>query len=256
MTQKKIAVVGAGISGLSAAWLLSQRHDVTLFEQDPRAGGHANTVIAQLPDGPCAVDTGFIVYNTGCYPNLIALFDHLEVDTVPTSMSFSVSIDDGAYEYSGGGLRGLFGQRSNLLRLSHWRMVQEIFRFFQEADQFAHAARDPGLTLGEWLDQRGYSRGFVDRHIVPMGAAIWSTPADKMLGYPAAAFARFFRNHGLLRVTGRPSWRTVRGGSSNYVDAMLRTFRGDSALRRRCCGYFPPGGWRAGADDARAGNDV
>jgi len=222
-----LAVVGSGIAGLSAAWLLSQKHHVTLFERDGRAGGHSNTVDVPSADGPVAVDTGFIVYNTACYPNLIALFDHLEVPTAPTSMGFSVSLDSGRYEYSGNGLRGLFGQMSNLGRPSHWRMIADMLRFFAEArGNVVSLETADGPTLGDYLAARHYSDAFVSRHILPMAAAIWSTPSADVMHYPAASFLRFFANHGLLQVNDRPAWQTVVGGSRTYVERMLVAMRG------------------------------
>lgn len=226
----RIAVVGAGITGLSAAWLLSGEHDVTLIEASDRVGGHSNTVEASWPDGGSGpVDTGFIVYNTACYPNLVALFEHLGVKTARTSMSFAVSLADGRYEYSGSGARGLFGQPSNLLRPAHWRMASDILRFFREARALAAADGVPGErgpSLGDWLAARRYSAAFVDRHILPMGSAIWSTPSREVLAFPATAFVRFFSNHGLLQVRNRPEWRTVAGGSREYVMRILRAFGG------------------------------
>ncbi len=222
----KIAVIGAGISGLSAAWLLSRQHEVVLFEKEARLGGHSNTVDVDEPKARVAVDTGFIVYNTACYPNLIALFNFLNVPTAPTGMSFSVSLDGGRYEYNGNGANGFFAQRSNLFSPSHWRMAHDIKRFFAEASQLQKDAEDPRLSLKEWLDQGNYSRAFIDRHIVPMGAAIWSAPASEMLGFPAQSFARFFANHGLLQMSDRPQWRTVRGGSREYVARMRSEIKG------------------------------
>jgi uncharacterized protein len=224
----KVAVVGAGISGMSAAWLLSRMHDVTLFEQEPRFGGHSNTIDVPEAQSNVAVDTGFIVYNTACYPNLIALFRYLDVPTAPTDMSFSVSLDDGRYEYNGNGARGFFAQWRNLASPAHWRMAKDIKRFFLEASELQAAAQDPSLTLRAWLEQRNYSRSFIDRHIVPMGAAIWSAPASEMLGFPAQSFARFFANHGLLQMDNRPQWRTVRGGSRGYVSRLMADFQGAS----------------------------
>lgn len=226
MRALRIAVVGAGITGLGAAWLLGTRHEVTLFEAQSRIGGHSNTVDVAAPEGVVPVDTGFIVYNPPSYPNLVAFFDHLGVETVASNMSFAVSLDGGAYEYSGTGLSGLFAQRSNLLSPAHWRMTAGILRFHREAGELAAAASDPGLTLGEWLTQRGYGAPFIDRHILPMAAAIWSAPAGEMLAFPAASFARFFQNHGLLTATNQPVWRTVSGGSRAYVGRVLDRFAG------------------------------
>jgi len=225
-----IAVLGSGISGLAAAWLLSQRHHVTLFERDRRAGGHCNTVDVQDAGVLVPVDTGFIVYNTASYPNLIALFDHLEVPTVPSNMGFSVSLDDGCYEYSGNGIAGLFGQPSNLLSVDHWRMIADTLRFFREAHGARGSASGVGMTLGCYLSENGYSEAFVTRHILPMAAAIWSTPSAEVMEFPAAAFFRFFDNHGLLQVRNRPEWRTVVGGSRQYVRRMLDATNGRIAL--------------------------
>lgn len=221
----RIAVVGAGVAGLSASWLLSQRHEVVLFEREMRLGGHANTVEAgsraRVP-----VDTGFIVYNTAAYPNLIALLEHQSVATAPSDMSFAVSLGNGAYEYSGSGLSGFFGQRSNLLSPAHWRMGAEILRFFRQARRLEEPENSgPAEALGAWLESARYSRAFIERHIAPMAAAIWSSPVTRVLDMPAAAFVRFFANHGLLQLDGRPQWRTVRGGSRAYVKRLTETGR-------------------------------
>jgi predicted NAD/FAD-binding protein len=215
----RIAVIGAGIAGLSTAWLLRAQADVTLFEAEPRAGGHADTQLVELGGRPVAVDTGFIVYNTLNYPNLTGLFAHLGVATTATDMSFGVSIGGGRLEYAGGELAQMFAQRRNAVRPRFWGMVRDIMRFYREAPALLHS--DGEESLGEWLARRKYGRAFTEDHILPMGAAIWSASVEGMRAFPARHFARFFHNHGLLRLTERPAWRTVTGGSRNYVARML-----------------------------------
>lgn len=225
-----IAVIGSGISGLGAAWLLSKGHQVTLFESDGRAGGHSNTVDVPDAGGPVPVDTGFMVYNTVSYPNLMALFDHLEVPTAPTSMGFSVSLDQGRYEYAGNSIASLIGQPLNVLRVAHWRMMADTLRFFREARSALTTDASASLTLGAYLNANGYSDAFIANHILPMAAAIWSTPSAQVMEFPAAAFVRFFDNHGLLQVNDRPQWRTVIGGSREYVRRILDVMDGHVAL--------------------------
>ena len=227
---RSIAVVGSGIAGLSAAWLLSKRHRVSLFERDGRVGGHSNTVEVASETSPVPVDTGFIVYNTATYPNLIALFQHLGVSTAPTRMGFSVSLDAGRYEYSGDSLTTLIGQPRNALRPSHWRMIADVLRFFRHARTHLEDLERSGETLGDYLAAQRYSETFVNRHILPMAAAIWSTPSADVLRFPAAAFVRFFDNHGLLQAYDRPQWRTVVGGSREYVRRMVSAIEGDVRL--------------------------
>lgn len=250
-----IAVVGSGISGLACAWLLSKQHTVTLFEKDDRFGGHSHTVDVGN-DQSTPVDTGFIVFNEQTYPNLVAFFQLLEVPFVPTDMSFAVSLDDGATEYAGTNLAGLFAQKSNVLRPGYWLMLADILRFYRNSakwlgnlDKRQHYGRgesastehsehsdstiDASLTLGQLLSRERFSHRFIHDHLIPMGAAIWSTPAEKMLDYPALAFLRFCANHGLLQLSSRPQWQTVKGGSREYVQRIIEQL-GDGALTNRC----------------------
>ena len=220
----RIAVVGSGISGLSAAWLLATRHDVTLFEAATRPGGHSNTVTVAGKDGVILVDTGFIVYNEATYPNLMALFAHLGVPTKPSQMSFAVSLDAGRLEYAGTDLRALFAQRRNLIRPRFWAMLRDLMRFYREAPGDLPGLGD--VTLGAYLDARGYGMAMREDHLYPMAAAIWSIPARQVMDYPATAFIRFCDNHGLLKVSGRPVWRTVEGGSQVYVRRLIEGFGG------------------------------
>lgn len=235
----KIAVVGSGVAALSAAWLLSSRHQVVLYEKADRLGGHSNTVIADAGGGEVAVDTGFICFNDATYPNLIALFKHLGVPVRATDMSFAVSMDAGRFEYAA---PGLFAQKRNLLRPRFWSMLGEIIRFYRQAPADLAGLNNPDLTLGEYLVSRNFSQPFIDEHLLPMAAAIWSSPADTLLDYPANAFIRFCQNHGLLKLVGRPIWRTVIGGSRVYVEKMARAIpdvrlnRGVLSVKRHTSG--------------------
>ena len=220
----RIAVVGAGISGMSAAWLLSKRHDVTLYEAQPRLGGHSHTVDAPGPDGPMPVDMGFIVYNEANYPNLVALFEHLGVPTKASNMGFSVSLDDGRVEYGGDNLPALFAQWRNLVRPRFWSMLADLVRFYREAPTHACALHLGMTSLGDYLDAEGYGDAFQDDHLLPQAAAIWSASVKDIRAYPASAFIRFCENHGLLKIVGRPEWRTVNGGSRAYVSRLTADF--------------------------------
>jgi uncharacterized protein len=220
----EIAVIGTGIAGMSAAWLLSKTHRVTVYEQDSRMGGHTNTVQVAGPDGPISVDTGFIVYNERNYPNLVALFRHLGVPTKPSEMSFAASIDDGDLEYAGSGLAGLFAQKRNLLRPRFWRMVRDILRFYRKGTGLLTRTGSDDITLGDYLDSERYSHAFVYNHLLPMAAAVWSTAATEMRDHPAKAFVQFCSNHGLMQIASRPQWRTVEGGSRAYLERLTASY--------------------------------
>lgn len=217
---QSIAVVGSGISGLAAAWLLSKRHHVTLYESGDHLGGHTNTRTVETGDGTIPVDTGFIVFNPPNYPNLTALFDRLGVKTHPADMSFALTFAGEGFEYSGSDLNGFFGQRRNIFDPGHWQLLAEIKRFFHTS-QARIAAYPDHISLGAFLAAETYSKSFIERHIVPMGAAIWSSPMAQMLDFPAKAFIDFYANHAMLRFFGRGKWRTVTGGARTYVEKLI-----------------------------------
>ena len=221
---KHIAIVGTGISGLTAAWLLQRRHEITVFEREDRVGGHSHTVPVVEDGREIAVDTGFIVYNRRTYPLFTRLLEILGVATQSSDMSFSFRDDRTNLEYGAPEPWRLFAQPANLLRPSFHRMLREILRFYREAaDWLVDAEED--VTLEDFLKAGGYSRDFVEDHLYPVCAAIWSSPHAKMGEYPAAALFRFFRNHGLLSLTDRPRWRTITGGSRRYVEKLTAPFR-------------------------------
>ncbi len=223
----RIAIVGSGISGLVAAHRLYREHDVTVFERGNYIGGHTNTIEVALGGRDVAVDTGFIVFNERTYPNFCALLDELGVESQPTQMSFSVRCDRSGLEYNGNGLNALFAQRRNLVRPAFYRMVRDILRFNRDAIDWLDSGMpgESGMTLGAFVAGRRYGRHFVDQYLVPMGAAIWSTEPRRMYDYPAAAFLRFFRNHGLLALRDRPQWRSIVGGSARYVEKLTAPWR-------------------------------
>ena len=214
---QKIAVVGAGISGLASAWLLSRDYQVTLFEAGSYLGGHTNTVDVELEGKSHPVDTGFLVFNEKTYPNLIAMFELLGVDSVETEMSFAVSLENPDVEWAGSSLATVFGQKRNLVRRQFWSMLSDILRFNRES--VAWLAAHPGneRTLRAFLNEGRYSSAFSEWYLLPMAAAIWSCPTGQMLDTPLATFVRFCQNHGLLQVFDRPMWRTVQGGGREYV---------------------------------------
>lgn len=219
----RIAVVGTGIAGLGAAWLLNPKHDVVVYEANNYAGGHSNTVDVTLDGISHPVDTGFLVHNERTYPNLIQLLALLGITTPASDMSFSVSLPSSNLEWAGSDLATLFAQPLNLVRPSFWRMVRGILRFNRTSVQLLEQVRGKDITLASLLDSHNYSAEFRDWYLYPMGAAIWSSPLKDMANFPAETFLQFCLNHGLLQISGRPQWRTIRRGSREYVNAIIRT---------------------------------
>jgi len=222
--RQRIAVIGTGISGLSAAWLLHKSADITVYEQSQRIGGHTHTVDVEIGAGNTPVDMGFIVYNEQAYPNLTALFAHLCVASQTTDMSLAVSLDNRRFEYGGGNLGQLFAQKRNLVNPRFWSMLRDLVRFYRTAPTHLDALAANGKSLGTYLEEHRYGDAFRDDHLLPMAAAIWSMPTSDVLEYPAHAFIQFHDNHGLLKLTNRPLWRTVTGGSKSYVDKLTSSF--------------------------------
>ena len=215
--KQRIAVVGAGISGLASAWLLSREHEVTLFEAGDYLGGHTNTVDVTLEGKTHPVDTGFLVFNERTYPNLIAMFALLGVESVETEMSFAVSLENPDLEWAGSNLATVFGQKRNLVRRSFWSMLSDILRFNRESVAWLASHPDNQRSLRDFLREGRYSDAFADWYLLPMAAAIWSCPTGQMLDTPLSTFVRFCQNHGLLQIFDRPTWRTVQGGGREYV---------------------------------------
>lgn len=236
MSVQSIGVIGGGIGGLAASWLLDQRYRVTLLERNGYVGGHTHTVMVDDPRGAFPVDTGFMVFNRRNYPLLCGLFDHLGVESYATEMSFAASLDGGRLEYAGSDFNGLFGQRRNLLNPGFLRMLADVLRFNGAAKAFLERRTGSTLSLGDFLERGRYGERFVNHYLLPMAAAIWSSPTERMRDFPFSSFARFFNNHGLLDLSDRPQWQTVRGGSQAYVQRMLAqlraTVRTDTAATR------------------------
>jgi predicted NAD/FAD-binding protein len=230
LDMSRIAVIGTGISGLSAAWLLCKHHEVTVYEKEKRPGGHSRTVTVRHGDRIIPVDTGFIVYNERNYPNLSALFARLGVETRPSGMSFALTVDDGWLEWGASDFNAVFGQRRNLLRPRFYRLFADVMRFNARART---AVRDdPDLPLGALIERIGVGSWFARYYLLPMAGAIWSCPPRQMLDFPALSFVRFFENHGLLSIDGQPQWRTVEGGARRYVEKIARDLGG--RLRLDC----------------------
>ncbi len=225
----RIAIVGAGVSGLTTAYLLHREHEIAVFEANPYAGGHANTVRVDTPYETHHVDTGFVVFNDRNYPNFERLLEHLSVVWQPSTMSFSVSDGNGDFEYNGASANGLFAKRAHLVTPWFHRMLADLLRFNRAARELLGGSSD-GLSLGDWLEQHAFSKAFVERLIVPQAAAVWSADPRQMWSFPARFLAEFFDNHGMLGLRDRPRWRTVAGGSARYVQALVAPWQSQLRL--------------------------
>jgi len=227
----KIAIIGSGISGLTAAYLLSDEHEVVVFEAEDYIGGHTHTIDVNWGENTYAVNTGFIVFNAATYPNFIKLMKRLGVAWQPSLMSFSVKCEKTGLEFSPSTLNSLFIQRRNLLNPSFYRMLLDVFRFKRDSEELLQT-ENYSLTLEHYLKLKGYSRSFIDHFIIPMGEAIWSADPKQFDRFPAHHFAQFFKNHGFLNVRNQPLWLTIRGGSRSYVEPITRPFK--HSLRVNC----------------------
>lgn len=232
MSRPRVAVIGTGVAGMAAAWFLKDDCDVVFFEKNTRPGGHTHTVTVDEEGTPVHVDTGFMVYNDVTYPNLLKFFLKLRIPAKTTSMSFSVQHRPSGLEYCGTGLSGLFSPRRNLFNLRYWRMLLDIDRFNRTSVEVLEGDRYARHTMEEYARAKGYGPDLLDRYLLPMSSAIWSTPPDKMLNFPAVTLVRFFKNHGLLGLTTHYQWKTVEGGSRVYRDKVLAAFPG--AVRLGC----------------------
>ncbi len=229
-----IAVIGTGVAGMSAAWLLNKKHSITVFEQHDRTGGHINTVDASMDNFTHPVDTGFIVYNEKNYPNFVALLKHLNVKTQPTTMSFSVSLNRGDFEFGSSNINTFFGQRPNLIKSDFWKMLMDIRKFFRDAEEFRTKSKEISLiTLGNFLSQGGYGKPFIEKFILPMGAAIWSSKPEDIRNQPAISFINFFSSHGLLQFINPVKWRTIVGGSREYTNKLTAEYSPQINLGQR-----------------------
>ena len=221
----RVAVIGSGISGLAAAYYLSRKHEVSVFEKDARVGGHTHTVTVESSRGPLTVDTGFIVHNDRTYPNLVKLLAELGVETRASDMSFAVLCRRTGFEYSSRGLNGFFAQRSNILRSGQYRLLREILRFNKKAPKLLEDPAAATLTLGDVIEQGAYSSLFTERYLYPMACAVWSMSTDAIRSFPALTLLRFFDNHGMLGINTHPQWKVIRGGSHSYIGPSTAPYR-------------------------------
>ena len=231
--KERVAVIGAGISGLTLAYKIQHKYDVTSFETEDRIGGHTATIDVYQDGQRWAIDTGFIVINDWTYPNFIQLLDELGVESQPTDMGFSLSCAQTGLEYSGKNLGTLFTQKRNYFHPGHWKMLQDILRFNKQSLlDIERSDIDINMRLGDYLLNYGYGRRFRDFYLVPMASAIWSSSLSDVENMPLQFFVRFFKNHGLLSVNDRPQWRVIKGGSKNYLKPLVKSF--ENSIRLSC----------------------
>lgn len=223
LPKKKIAIIGSGIAGLTSAYYLQSKYDITIFEKNNYVGGHTATKSVKLIEGTFNIDTGFIVFNNWTYPNFIRLLNELGVASNDTEMGFSVSCDSTGLEYSGGSFATLFAQKKNYFSLKHWRLILDILKFNRVSKQrLASNNLDESVTINDFIEQLKLSKQFREKYLIPMGAAIWSSGLEQMGEFPALYFLKFFKNHGLLNITDRPQWKVIKDGSKSYVDKLLQ----------------------------------
>ncbi len=222
---EKLAIIGTGIAGMGAAHFLRHQYDITMFEKNTYVGGHTNTVTVDEDGTPVHIDTGFMVFNNVTYPNLIRLFKELDVPTMKTSMSFSVNHVPSGLEFSGSGLNELFAQRRNIFNPRYIRMLLQINRFNEECEEVLTDPKYSEMTLGEYVTMKGFGEDFLYKYIIPMSSAVWSTPVDLMLQFPAFSLVRFFKNHGFLGLKTQHQWYTIRNGSQSYRERLIEPFR-------------------------------
>lgn len=227
---KTIAVIGTGIAAMGAAYYLKDQYDFTFYEKNDYPGGHTNTVMVNEDGQPVYIDTGFMVFNRRTYPNLVQLFKELNIESMPTSMSFSVQHLPSGLDYCGIGINGLFAQRKNVIRLNYWKMLMEMDRFNKEAVAILESPEYHNYSLEEYVREKGYSEDFIYKYLIPIGSAVWSSPPDEMLKFSAVTLVQFFKNHGFLGLRTHFQWYTPKGGSRHYRDKILSYFPGKVGL--------------------------
>jgi len=221
--KQRVAIVGAGISGLVCAYLLNQRHDIVVYEAGDYIGGHTNTIDVETEHGAIPVDTGFIVYNESNYPLFTRLLDQLNVESLPSMMSFAVSCERSGLEYNGSSINQLFAKRSSVFSVGHWKMIRDIARFNRDAERLQEVG--DALTVAEYVRENNFSDSFLEHYLIPIGASIWSCPSGTFRGFPIRFVIDFLRNHGMLQINDRPEWRVIKGGSRQYIAPLTQPFR-------------------------------